>query len=75
MLKEVMALYRLIFMQVLVNFAWTVLVVDTLMCQQELPFDALNLLHVYTVLRLKRESGTHLLKGKHHLQLRNPHQP
>ncbi|GFY97784.1 hypothetical protein Acr_12g0003250 [Actinidia rufa] len=47
MLKEVMALYRLTFMQVLVNFVQTVLAVDTLMHQQWLTFSASDLLNVY----------------------------
>ena len=57
------------------NFVRTVLAVNTLMCQQELPFSTSDLLHVCTVVRPKKEPGAHLLKGNHYLRLRNPHQP
>ena len=46
-LKEVIARCHLIFMQVSFNFISTLLAVDTLMRQMELPFSALDLLHVY----------------------------
>ena len=69
MLKEVMAHCNLTFMQVLVNFVRTMLVVDTLMRQHELPFSDLDMLHVYIVVRPKKESGTHLLKRNHYLCL------
>ena len=55
MLKEVMARCHLTFMLVFVNFVRTVLVVDTLMHQMKLPFSVEDLLHVYTVVRPKRE--------------------
>ncbi|GFZ03471.1 hypothetical protein Acr_16g0000950 [Actinidia rufa] len=40
----------------------------------KLPFSAADLLHVYTVVRMK-ESGTPFFKGNHYLLLRNPRQP
>ena len=75
MLKEVMARCHLTFTQVFVKFVQTVLVVDTLMCQMELPFSATDLLHVYIVVRPKREPSSPFLKGNHYLRLRNPRQP
>ncbi|GFY92441.1 hypothetical protein Acr_08g0008370 [Actinidia rufa] len=75
MLKEVMTCCHLIFMQVSVNFVQTVLVVDTLMYQMKLSFNVEDLLHIYTLVRPKRELGTPFLKGNHYLCLRNPRQP
>ena len=75
LLKEVMAFYRLTFMQVSVNFVRTVLVVDTLMYQQDLPFSALDLLHVYIVVRPTKDPDTHLFKGHHYFQHKNLCQP
>ncbi|GFZ19774.1 hypothetical protein Acr_28g0004790 [Actinidia rufa] len=43
--------------------------------QLELPFSALDQLHVYIVVHLKREPGTPFFKGNHYLHLRNPRQP
>ena len=57
MLKAMMARYRLPFMQVSVNFVRTVLVVDTLMRLLDKPFSVKYLLHVYIVVRLKKELG------------------
>ena len=74
MQKEVMVRCRLTFMQVLANFVRTVLVVDTLMRQEELAFSASDLLNVYTMGHLK-ELGTNLLNDSHYLRLRNPCQP
>ena len=45
------------------------------MRQMKLPFSAEDLLHVYTVVRSKREPRTPLLKGSHYLHLRNLCQP
>ena len=75
MLNEMMAHCHLTFMQVSMNFVQTMLVVNTLMHQQELPFSDLDLLHVYTVVLPKKEPSTHLLKGNNYLWLRNPRQP
>ena len=65
MLKEVMAHYCLTFMQVFVNFVRTVFAIDTLMRLLDKPFSAKDLLHVYTVVRLKREPGNPLYTGNH----------
>ncbi|GFZ18289.1 hypothetical protein Acr_27g0000280 [Actinidia rufa] len=62
MLKEVMARCHLTFKQVFVNFVQIVLVVDKLMHEMELPFSVEDLVHVYTVVRPKRESGSSLLE-------------
>ena len=63
LLKEVMACYRLPFMQVSFNFVRTVLVVDTLMQILDKPFSAKNMLHVYTVVRPKKEPSNPFYKG------------
>ncbi|GFS32147.1 hypothetical protein Acr_00g0021040 [Actinidia rufa] len=62
MFREVMVRCHLTFMQVSINFVRTMLAVDALMRQLELPFSIEDLLHVYTVVRLKREPGTPVLK-------------
>ena len=41
----------------------------------KLSFNAEDLLHVYTVVRLKKEPRLPLWKGNHYLHLRNPYQP
>ncbi|GFZ14413.1 hypothetical protein Acr_24g0006030 [Actinidia rufa] len=48
---------------VFVNFVRTVLAVDTLMRQMKVSFNAEDLLHVYIVVRPKREPDTPFLKG------------
>ena len=66
MLKKVMAHYHLLFMQVSVNFLRTVIAVDTLMRQmKKLPFNAEDLLNIYTVVRPMRELSTSFLKGNY----------
>ena len=75
MLKEVMARCRLTFMQVSINFIWTVLVVDTLMCLMDKLFNVEDLLHVYIVVRAKMELGNPFYTGNHYLHLKNPNQP
>ena len=68
MLKEVMACYRLTFMQGSVNFVRTMLSVDTLMRREGLQFNAYDLLHMYTVLRpLKKKPNTNLCTGIHYV--------
>ncbi|GFS42840.1 hypothetical protein Acr_00g0082000 [Actinidia rufa] len=74
MLKKVMARCHLTFMQVSVNFIRTMLMVDTLMHQMKLSFSAEDLLHVYTMVRPKREPRTPFLKGNHYLCLKNSRQ-
>ncbi|GFS40240.1 hypothetical protein Acr_00g0067330 [Actinidia rufa] len=44
------------------------------MRQMKLPFSVTNPLHVYTVVRQKREPSTPFLKGDHYLRLKNPRQ-
>ena len=51
------------------------LVVDTLTCQMELPFSAEDLLHVYTVVWLKREPHMPLSQGNQYMCLKHPNQP
>ncbi|GFZ14474.1 hypothetical protein Acr_24g0006640 [Actinidia rufa] len=55
--ERVIARCHLAFMQMSVNFVRTMLEVDMLMCQMKQPFSAEDLLHVYTVVWLKKESG------------------
>ncbi|PSS08085.1 Phosphatidylinositol 4,5-bisphosphate 3-kinase [Actinidia chinensis var. chinensis] len=74
-MKEVVARYHITFMQVFVNFVQIMLTMDTLMCQMKLAFSASDLLHVYTVVRPKREPCTPFLKGNHYLHLKNLCQP
>ena len=74
LLKEVMACYRLTFMQVSVNFIRTMLVVHTLMQILHKPFSAEELLHVYTMVRPKEPSNP-LYEGNHYLHLRKLDQP
>ena len=71
-----MACCHFTFMQVSVNFVQTVLTVDTLMHQMELPFSVEDLLHVYTIVRSKRqEPPSPLPQGNHYLHLRHSNQP
>ena len=62
-------------MQVSINFIRIVLIVDTLMQILNKPFNAEDLLHIYNVVRPKRESGNPFFEGNHYLLLRNPNQP
>ena len=48
MLKEVMAHCGLTFMQASINFVRTVLIADTMMRREGLPFFAFDLLNIYT---------------------------
>ncbi|GFS36785.1 hypothetical protein Acr_00g0048030 [Actinidia rufa] len=57
------------------NVVAIIVEVDTLMCLLDKPFSAKDLLHVYTVVRLKRELGNPFYTGNHYLCLRNPNQP
>ena len=41
----------------------------------ELPFSAEDLLHIYTIVQLKRKSGNPFYEGNHYLRLRNLNQP
>ena len=70
LLKEVMAHYRLTFMQVFVNFVRTMLTMDTLMQILDKPFSAEDLLHVYTVVQPKKEPSNFSYEGNHYLSLR-----
>ena len=63
LLKEVMARCHLTFMQVFINFVRTMLVVDTLMQILDKPFSVEDLLHVYTVVRPKKESSNLFYEG------------
>ena len=67
LLKEVMALCRFIFMQVSINFVWTLLAVDVLMKREGLEFIAMDLLHVYYIVWPKRDIQTHMYAGNHNL--------
>ena len=69
-----MAHCQLTFIQVYVNFVCTVLTVDMLQILDN-PFDVEDPLHVYIVVRPKRELGNPFYEGNHYLRLRNPNQP
>ncbi|GFZ14832.1 hypothetical protein Acr_24g0010220 [Actinidia rufa] len=56
-----MAGCRLTFMKVSINFVQTELTVDTLMRQMKLPFNVEDLLHIYKVVRPRRELSTPFL--------------
>ncbi|GFZ01164.1 hypothetical protein Acr_14g0007990 [Actinidia rufa] len=51
------------------------LAVDTLMRRKELEFSVYDLIHLYTVVRPKKELGTYLFTGNHYLRLRNNQMP
>ena len=58
-----------------VNFVRTVLAVDTLMQILDKPFSAEDLLHVYIVVRPKKEPDNPFYEDNHYLRLRKPDQP
>ena len=55
-----MALCCLTFMQVSINFIRTVLAVDALMKREEKEFVAKDLLHVYYIVRPRKNLETHI---------------
>ncbi|GFZ00572.1 hypothetical protein Acr_14g0002070 [Actinidia rufa] len=63
LLKKVMSYYRLTFMQVSVNFVRTVLAMDALVKREEHEFTAEDLLHVYCIVRPRRNAQTHMYEG------------
>ena len=67
-----MVCFHLTFKQVSINFVQTVLAVDTLMRQMELSFSAEDLLHVYTIVQLKKEPHLPFSQGNHYLHLMHP---
>ena len=70
LLKAMMAMCHLTFMQVLINFIQIVLAVDVQMRREEKEFTE-YLLHVYWILRPRRNSETHMYEGNHYLCLKN----
>ncbi|GFZ14631.1 hypothetical protein Acr_24g0008210 [Actinidia rufa] len=50
-------------MQVLMNFVRTVLAVDALMKREDKEFTTKDLLHIYCIVRPRRNSETHMYKG------------
>ena len=67
LLKEVMTRCQQTFMQVLINFVRTMLVVDMLVQRENLTFNASNLLHVYNMVCSRREPRNNLYIGNHYL--------
>ncbi|GFZ19131.1 hypothetical protein Acr_27g0008700 [Actinidia rufa] len=61
--------------KVSVNFVRIVLAVDTLMQILDKPFNDKDLLHVYTIVRPKKEPSNPFYEGNHYLRLRKPDQP
>ncbi|GFY87964.1 hypothetical protein Acr_05g0016030 [Actinidia rufa] len=75
LLRSVLAICGLTFMQVSVNFVRTVLAVEALMQREVLEFTADDLFHVYCVVKPRKNLETQMLEGNHYLRLRKPNQP
>ncbi|GFY85505.1 hypothetical protein Acr_04g0002430 [Actinidia rufa] len=75
LLRTVLSICGLTFMQVSVNFVRTVLAVEALMQREGLEFTAEDLFHVYCVVKPRRTPVTQMLEGNHYLRLRKPNQP
>ncbi|GFZ01187.1 hypothetical protein Acr_14g0008220 [Actinidia rufa] len=75
LLRSVLAICGLTFMQVSVNFVRTVLAVEALMQREGLEFTTDDLFHVYCVVKPRKNPETQMLKGNHYLRLRKPNQP
>ncbi|GFY97773.1 hypothetical protein Acr_12g0003140 [Actinidia rufa] len=75
LLRTVLSLCGLTFMQILVNFVQTVLAVEALMQREGLEFTTDDLLHVYCVVKPRKNPETQMLEGNHYLCLRKPIQP
>ncbi|GFS32081.1 hypothetical protein Acr_00g0020710 [Actinidia rufa] len=75
LLRTVLSLCGLTFMQISVNFVRTVLAVEALMQREELEFTTEDLLHVYCVVKPRKNLETQMLEGNHYLRLRKPNQP
>jgi len=75
LLRHVLSICGLTFMQVSVNFVRTVLAVEALMRREHLEFTADDLLHVYCLVKPRRNPETLVLEGNHYLRLRQPNQP
>ncbi|GFZ09861.1 hypothetical protein Acr_21g0004600 [Actinidia rufa] len=75
LLRTVLSLCGLTFMQISVNFVRTMLAVEALMQREELEFTAEDLLHVYCVVKPRKNLETQMLEGNHYLRLRKPNQP
>ena len=75
LLKTVLFLCHLTFMQVSVNFVWIVLAVDALMKRKGKEFTIEDLLHVYCIVRPRKNLETLIYEGNHYLHLQKPNQP
>ncbi|GFS40462.1 hypothetical protein Acr_00g0068690 [Actinidia rufa] len=75
LLRSVLSICGLTFMQVSVNFVRTVLAVEALMHREGLEFTAEDLFHVYCVVKPRKNPETQMLEGNHYLRLRKPNQP
>ena len=75
LLRRVLSICGLTFMQISVNFVRTVLAVEALMLRENLEFTAEDLLHVYCLVKPRRNPETQVLEGNHYLRLRQPNQP
>ncbi|GFY87801.1 hypothetical protein Acr_05g0014400 [Actinidia rufa] len=75
LLRTVLSICWLTFMQVSVNFVRTVMAVEALMQREGLEFTAEDLFHVYCVAKPRRNPETQMLEGNHYLCLRKPNQP
>ncbi|GFZ17278.1 hypothetical protein Acr_26g0005480 [Actinidia rufa] len=75
LLRSVLSICGLTFMQVSVNFVRTVLAVEALMQREGLEFTAEDLFHVYCLVKPRKNPETQMLEGNHYLRLRKPNQP
>ncbi|GFY92773.1 S-adenosyl-L-methionine-dependent methyltransferases superfamily protein [Actinidia rufa] len=75
LLRTVLSICGLTFMQISVNFVQTVLVVEALMQREGLEFTAEDLFHVYCVVKPRKNFEAQMLEGNHYLRLRKPNQP
>ena len=65
----------LLFMQVSVNFVRTMLAMEVLVRKKENEFTTEDLLHMYCIVRHRRNSETHMYEGNHYLCLQKPNHP
>ncbi|GFZ04894.1 hypothetical protein Acr_17g0004660 [Actinidia rufa] len=75
LLRTVLSICGLTFMQISVNFVRAVLAVEALMQREGLEFTAKDLFHVYYVVKPRKNPETQMLEGNHYLRLRKPNQP
>ncbi|GFZ15615.1 hypothetical protein Acr_25g0000240 [Actinidia rufa] len=75
LLRTVLSICGLTFMQISLNFVRTVLAVEALMQREGLEFTTEDLFHVYCMVKSRKNPETQMLEGNHYLRLRKPNQP